>query len=168
VKDLAQSNAMFSGNQYGGFMKNLRLMPTHYLLLSILLMLALHFLLPLRTILPLPWNLVGLIPLIVGVIFNLAADRDFHRAGTTVKPYEESATLLTEGVFRYSRNPMYMGFVFILIGIAILLRTLTPWLIIPFFVVLMDKIFIRVEEKMLEARFGTDWQSYRTKVKRWI
>ena len=100
-------------------MKTSRFLPTHFVLLSILSMLALHFLLPLRTIVPQPWNLTGLIPLIAGIIINLAADMDFHKAGTTVKPYENSSTLLTRGVFYFTRNPMYLGFVLIMIGIAL-------------------------------------------------
>jgi len=149
-------------------MKTSRFLPTHYVLLSILSMLALHFLLPLRTIIPQPWNLTGLIPLITGIIINLAADRDFHKAGTTVKPYEEPSTLLTQSVFQFTRNPMYLGFGLIMIGIALLIRTLTPWFVIPVFVVLMDRVFIRVEEQMLEARFGATWLDYKAKVRRWI
>lgn len=149
-------------------MKTSRFLPTHYVLLSILSMLALHFLLPLRTIIPQPWNLTGLIPLIAGIIINLAADRDFHKAGTTVKPYEEPSTLLTQSVFQFTRNPMYLGFGLIMIGIALLIRTLTPWFVIPVFVVLMDRVFIRVEEQMLEARFGATWLAYKAKVRRWI
>jgi protein-S-isoprenylcysteine O-methyltransferase Ste14 len=149
-------------------MKNSRIMPTHYLLLSILVMLALHFLLPLAIIVPAPWNLAGLIPLVAGVMINLAADRDFHKANTTVKPYEESTTLLTEGVFSFSRNPMYLGFAFILAGIALLVRTLAPWLVVPVFVALIDQIFIRAEEQILEAKFGSTWQTYKAKVRRWI
>ena len=149
-------------------MKTSRFLPTHYVLLSILSMLALHFLLPLTTIVPQPWNLIGLIPLIAGIIINLAADRDFHKAGTTVKPYEEPSTLLTQSVFQFTRNPMYLGFGLIMIGIALLIRTLTPWFVIPVFVVLMDRVFIRVEEQMLEVRFGATWLAYKAKVRRWI
>jgi len=149
-------------------MNTSRFLPTHYVLFSILSMLVLHFLLPLSTIVPQPWNLIGLIPLIAGIIINLAADRDFHKAGTTVKPYEEPSTLLTQGVFQFTRNPMYLGFVLIMIGIALLIRTLTPWFVMPVFVVLMDRVFIRVEEQMLEARFGATWQAYKAKVRRWI
>jgi len=53
-------------------------------------------------------------------------------------------------------------------GIALLIRTLTPWFAIPVFVVLMDRVFIRVSEQMLGARFGATWQAYKAKVRRWI
>ena len=96
-------------------------MPTTYLLISIVVMAALYFLFPAMRIIPPLWNLFGLVPLALGVIINLAADKAFHQANTTVKPFEESSALIMHGVFRVSRNPMYLGFVLMLIGIAVLL-----------------------------------------------
>jgi protein-S-isoprenylcysteine O-methyltransferase Ste14 len=63
---------------------------------------------------------------------------------------------------------MYLGFVNILLGVAILLGSLTPFLVIPFFIALMDGIFIRVEEQMLAETFGQEWFDYIQKVRRWI
>jgi len=148
-------------------MKKKTLPPT-YFFYAIVLMIALHFLLPVSKILRFPWNLLGLVPLVVGAILNLIADRDFKRAGTTVKPYEKSTTLVTSGVFRISRNPMYLGMVLILFGIAVLMGTLSPYTIVILFAVLMDQVFIKVEERMLEEVFGETWQEYKMKVRRWI
>jgi protein-S-isoprenylcysteine O-methyltransferase Ste14 len=144
------------------------LFPTYYLLFAILITVALHFLLPGTIIVPMPWNLLGLVPLAVGILINLIADRAFHKAGTTVKPFQESTTLITEGVFRISRNPMYLGFLLVLIGIAVLLRSLTPWFIVPLFAILMDRVFIAAEERMLQTRFGQTWSEYKAKVRRWV
>ncbi len=149
-------------------MNNLKLLPTHYLLFAILIMAALHFLFPGAMIVPLPWNLLGLVPLAGGIAINLMADSAFHKAGTTVKPFQESTALITDGVFRLSRNPMYLGFVLVLIGIAALLGSLTPWIIVPLLAVLMDRVFITVEERMLQARFGQAWLEYKAQVRRWI
>ena len=96
------------------------------------------------------------------------ADSAFHKAGTTVKPFQESTALITDGVFRISRHPMYLGFVMIMVGVALLLGSLTPWLIIPVFAVLMEVIFIRAEEHMLAEKFGSAWLAYKEKVRRWI
>ena len=85
-------------------------MPTTSLLVAILLCFGLHFLTPILYIVPSPWNLIGLIPMFLGVWINLSADRDFKEAETTVKPFEESNALIQDGVFRWSRNPMYLGF----------------------------------------------------------
>jgi len=145
-----------------------RILPPTYLLVAILLVLAIHFAFPLQKIVPVPWNLLGIVPLACGVALNLIADKAFHQAKTTVKPFEESAALLTTGVFRITRNPMYLGYVLILIGVALIVRSVTPYTFIVVFAVLMDQVFIRVEEQMLEQTFGPAWSAYTARVRRWI
>ena len=147
---------------------NKKIMPTTYLLLALLVMLALRFSQPLNQIIPSPWNLLGIIPLLLGIIINLYADKALHIANTTVKPFQESNSLVTVGVYSLSRHPMYLGFVLVLIGVAVLLGALTPWLIIVCFVVLVELVFIRIEERMLSEKFGPSWIEYKKKVHRWI
>jgi protein-S-isoprenylcysteine O-methyltransferase Ste14 len=145
-----------------------RLMPTTYLLIALLSCILLHFLIPIKYILILPLNLIGLLPLVFGIWINISADRAFKKSNTTVKPFEKSNTLIQDGVFRISRNPMYLGFVAILLGISLLLRSLSPYIVVLVFAILMELIFIRSEEKMLLDRFGDQWESYRTQVRKWI
>lgn len=149
-------------------MKKTSLLPTGYLLIAMLLILLIHFILPLTRLIPIPWNLVGILPLGFGIWINLAADKAFHRCGTTVKPFGEPNTLITSGVFSISRNPMYLGFVAILIGIALLLGTLSSYLIVIAFAILVDRMFIAVEEKNLEHKFSSMWMKYKKDVRRWI
>lgn len=149
-------------------MKSRRMMPTTYLLIAILAMIALHFLFPAAIITPPLWNLLGIIPLTMGVMLNLMADGAFHKAHTTVKPFEESSVLVTDGVFRMSRNPMYLGFGLILIGIAILLRSLSPYAIVLVFVIWIQRTFITAEERMLAEKFGTEWEAYKRSTRRWL
>jgi protein-S-isoprenylcysteine O-methyltransferase Ste14 len=149
-------------------MKSRQIFPPTYVLITLIVMLVLQFIFPGIKLVPLPWNLLGLIPLIAGVALNIIADGAFRRSGTTVKPFQESSVLLTDGIYMYSRHPMYLGFVLILIGVAILLGSLTPWVVIPIFVVLMEVVFIQVEERMLEKKFGSAWLTYKKKVRRWI
>jgi len=148
--------------------KGKRVLPPTYLLVAIVLMLAFHFLLPVRGIVPIPWNILGVIPLACGIALNLIADRSFHQAQTTVKPFEESAALVTTGAFQISRNPMYLGYVLILAGVALIVRSLMSYAVLPVFAVLMDRVFIRVEERMLEKQFGQVWANYAERVRRWI
>lgn len=143
-------------------------MPPTWMLIAIIAMLILNFLLPVARIVPALWNLSGLVFLASGITLNLIADRAFQRAGTTVKPYQESSNLVTGGVFQISRNPMYLGMVLVLIGIAVLLRTLSPLLIVIPFAVLINQIYIRVEERMLAEKFGARWQVYKAKTRRWL
>ena len=131
-------------------------------------MVMLNFLIPVHQLIPYPWNAAGMIPLALGVTLNAAADSALKKRGTTVKPFEESKVLVTSGIFSYSRNPMYLGMVMILIGVAILLGALSPFIIVPVFAVTMDRLFIIAEEKMLGQRFGHAWKQYKSNVRRWI
>ena len=149
-------------------MKSTKTMPPTWMLIAMIAMLILNFLFPVAWIIPPLWNLLGLIFIASGVMMNLIADQAFHQSGTTVKPFQESSTLVTNGLFRISRNPMYLGFVLILIGIAVLLRSLSPYLIVFAFVLLIDRTYIRVEERMLAEKFGTSWEQYKSKTGRWL
>ena len=149
-------------------MKRKKILPPACLFVSILAMVALHFLFPVLKIIPFPWNLLGSIPVALGLASNLIADREFKKHKTTVKPFKESTTLITSGVFRVSRNPMYVGFVLILIGIATFMGSLTPYVVVPVFAILTDAVFIRAEERRLEGAFGESWLQYKKSVRRWI
>jgi len=145
-----------------------KIMPTTCLLIAIVAMIVLHFGLPAMRVIPPLWNLLGIIPLALGVTINLIADKAFHRANTTVKPFQESSVLITSGVFRISRNPMYLGFVLILIGVAILMGSLTPYAVIIAFAILIDRVYVTVEERMLAERFGPEWEKYKRGTRRWL
>ena len=149
-------------------METKKIMPTTYLLIAILAVIAIHFLFPAAMIIPPVWNLIGIVPLGLGVGINLVADGAFHKVNTTVRPFEESSALVTDGVFKISRNPMYLGFVLVLIGVAVLLRSLSPYVVILAFVILIQVMFITVEEQMLAEKFGPGWQEYRRRTRRWL
>lgn len=115
-----------------------------------------------------PFNLVGLVPLAVGIAANLAADRTFKRRGAPVKPAAAAERLVTDGIFSVSRNPMYAGAVLILVGLALLVGTL-PALLVPLvFAVWIDRVFIRFEEDKLADAFGAAWKDYASRVRRWL
>jgi protein-S-isoprenylcysteine O-methyltransferase Ste14 len=145
-----------------------KLLPPAYVLTAIVLMVALHFIAPAARLIPSPWNLLGIIPLAVGIVINVVADRAFHRAGTTVKPFQESSALITTGVYRLSRNPMYLGLVLIVLGIAVITGSLTPLVVVPAVALLFDRNFIAAEGRMLEERFGSVWLEYKKRVRRWM
>ena len=144
------------------------LLPPTYLWAAMIVMAALHFVFPLAKIIRIPWQLIGVLPLALGAALNIIADKAFRDAKTTVKPFQESAALVTDGVYRISRHPMYLGFVLILIGLAILLGSLTPFLVIPVYAFLMDRVFIVVEARMPEEKFGQAWLDYKRQTRRWV
>jgi len=145
-----------------------KIMPTTYLLAAILLILLLHYLFPIAAIIDMPWKLLGLLPLILGVLLNLIADRDLKRSQTTVKPFQQSSTLVIDGAYRICRHPMYLGFVLILFGITVLLGSISPYIVIIVFVILLEYLFIKEEEMMLDEQFQKEWLQYKSKVRKWI
>jgi protein-S-isoprenylcysteine O-methyltransferase Ste14 len=149
-------------------MNRSKILPPTYLLIALLAMPVLHFLIPIVKVVPFPWNTLGFIFLFFGTALNLISDRRFHQVGTTVKPFEESSTLLTDGAFKLSRNPMYLGFALILAGVALCFGTLSPWFVLPIFVFLIEKDFIIKEENLLEKTFDQAYLAYKRKVRRWI
>jgi protein-S-isoprenylcysteine O-methyltransferase Ste14 len=145
-----------------------KVMPPTYLLASMLLIILLHYFFPITTIVASPWNLLGLLPLVLGVLINIIADRDLKRAKTTVKPFQDSAALVTDGAYRISRHPMYLGFVLILAGISLLLGSASPFVVTILFAICMELLFIRNEEASLEEQFGQGWMQYKSRVRKWI
>jgi protein-S-isoprenylcysteine O-methyltransferase Ste14 len=149
-------------------MMDRKLIPTTYLLIALLIMLGLRFTQLLEQVILMPWNLLGILPLLAGIAINLFADKALHEANTTVKPFQESDALVMSGVYRVSRHPMYLGFVMILIGNAVLLGALMPWLVVIVYIVLLEKVYIEVEERMLSEKFGPLWVEYKKRVRKWI
>jgi len=149
-------------------MKLRELMPTTWLLIGLIAEALLSFILPGVHLLAAPWVLLGLVPIAIGIWINLAADKAFHVASTTVKPFESSSALVRNGVFGVTRNPMYLGFALILLGEALLFGSLTPFAIVVAFVIVMDRMYIAREEGMLAEDFGDDWASYAAKTRRWL
>jgi protein-S-isoprenylcysteine O-methyltransferase Ste14 len=142
--------------------------PPRLLLMAVGAMPLLHLVLPLAALPATPWRLLGLVPLAAGVALNLLADRDFRRAGTTVKPMLPSSVMLEGGVFRLTRNPMYLGMILILLGLWLTLGSLTPGAPAIAFALLIDRYFVRPEEEKLERTFGAAYAAYRARVRRWI
>jgi protein-S-isoprenylcysteine O-methyltransferase Ste14 len=145
-----------------------RVLPPAYFIAATVLTVGLHFLIPLAVVIAFPWRLVGLFPIVAGIALNIAADRQFNALGTTVKPLQRSRALATDGVFRWSRNPMYLGMVLIVAGIALLGGSITPWVAVAGLALLLDRVFIVAEEKMLKETFGEDFEQYCGRVRRWL
>jgi protein-S-isoprenylcysteine O-methyltransferase Ste14 len=143
-------------------------LPPTYFIISILTMLVLHFLIPVIEIFHYPDTLFGIGFIIVGSVLNLWADSLFKEHKTTVKPFEDPTILVTEGPFRFSRNPMYLGMMIILIGIFLLLGTLSPMLVPPIFLLGIHYKFIIPEEISLDKTFGEKFQEYKSQTRRWL
>jgi len=145
-----------------------KVLPPTYVALAITVMAVLDALAPWRRVIPFPWSVLGVVALGAGIVLELVADSDLKKHATTVKPFEQSSSLVTTGAYGICRHPMYLGFVLILLGLAVIMGAVTPFLVIPAFVALVETAFIRIEEQMMEAQFGDAWRAYRARVGRWL
>lgn len=145
-----------------------KILPPVYLLLSLILMTGFHFLLPIAHIIPVPYSYAGSVLAVLGIIIVVTAAGSFHKAGTPILPFEPSTALVTGGMYKHTRNPMYLGMVLVLIGSAVLFGSLGPWIPIPLFIWIVQANFIRGEERFLESIFGGRYLEYKRKVRRWL
>ncbi len=92
----------------------------------------------------------------------------FSRHGTSIRPGAESDVLIRTGLYRYSRNPIYLSMVLMQAGFALEMGALSPFLPIVPFLWWIQRRFIRLEESMLHERFGEEYERYCGEVRRWI
>ena len=109
---------------------------------------------------------VGTLSAVVGI----AAVQEFVARGTTVHPGspEHASVLVTDRIYQYTRNPMYLGFFLFLAGWAALLSNLVAFALLPAFIAYMNRFQIQPEERALTQQFGTEFQSYMQRVRRWV
>ena len=119
----------------------------------------------------LPWrSAFALICCTVGLGIVSAGLLSFRRAKTTVNPLipEATTTMVTSGIYRFSRNPMYLGFLFVLAGWAIYLSNLLAFTLLPLFVWYLNRFQILPEERVLSAKFPPTFTAYKGSVRRWL
>lgn len=124
---------------------------------------------PTRAFLPV-WITVmaGLVCLSFGALLVGWAFRTFHRAGTNANPYRPAVALVTDGPFRFTRNPMYVSLTSLYLGVTMLLRAAWPLLLLPVVLTVLYYGVITREERYLEKKFGRAYIDYMRQVPRWI
>jgi protein-S-isoprenylcysteine O-methyltransferase Ste14 len=105
-----------------------------------------------------------------GTVIDISAKGLFLRAGTTVNPLtpEAATSMLRAGVYRWSRNPMYVGRAMQLLAIAMYLASWVGLIGVAFFVVYLDRFQIRAEERALAERFPNEFPAYKATTRRWL
>src|SRR5262245_21563819 len=144
------------------------LVPPVYLLAGLALMIALHFFLPLWEFGAPGARYVGIVIAALGIAIILWAAVLFNRSKTGIVPFSQATFLVLGGPYRVTRNPMYVGMALVLLGAAVFLASLAPFLILPLFVLFINNRFILAEEAMLEEVFGQPYLDYKRKVRRWV
>jgi protein-S-isoprenylcysteine O-methyltransferase Ste14 len=146
----------------------IRILPPVYFLSAILLEGAIGALFP--PVLPFPFwlRVLGAVLVFLGFGLVLGTAQLFQRFATTIRPGEPSTSLIIVGPYRFTRNPIYLGMAVVLTGLALLLGSALPLVVVPVFVLVLDALVIRLEEAMLISEFGDTYRSYIQRVRRWL
>jgi len=145
-----------------------KILPPTYFCILLVLSVIFHFIVPVLKLIPGPYNYVGIVLIGLGIWIDIWADALFKKIETTVKPHEMPSFLETSGPFRISRHPMYLGMAGVLFGVAVVLGSLITFAFPVLFIIIMEALFIPVEEKNVEKAFGKRFLEYKKRVRRWI
>ncbi|MBX3562682.1 MAG: isoprenylcysteine carboxylmethyltransferase family protein [Sphingomonas sp.] len=115
-----------------------------------------------------PSQFAGAVVAVAGLVLIAICLGLFRRFRTRPEPWEPDQTLIRTGVYRFSRNPMYLGMALTSAGIAIFFESLVAAILVAFVVVAIDRLVIPREERYLARRFGADYKAYRDRVRRWL
>lgn len=144
-----------------------KLLPPLLFAICFALMLALEFL-PGAEAMPSEARAVGGIAISAGLILLIVARWQFAKARTNILTFNEPGQLVTAGVFRVSRHPMYLGFSMVLLGLALMLRSIPALCVAATFVLISDRWYIAFEERWLLAKFGETYVKYSRRTRRWF
>jgi protein-S-isoprenylcysteine O-methyltransferase Ste14 len=106
--------------------------------------------------------------ILIGLAMLVVAGGMFKQAGTDLVPFKNVSALVTTGVYRFTRNPMYLAMALVLLGCAVTVGASTALIVPPVFMVIIEVRFIRPEEAMLRDLFGEEYSSYCQRVRRWV
>ena len=147
-----------------------KILPIIYVLIFSVVMFVVAYLTGTMTILFSTRFFISLAIFFFGLSIVLISGIQFRNAATTVHPLkpEESSQIVTTGLYRLSRNPMYIGFFLFLVAWAIFLGSVITALVLPFFIFLINRVQIMPEELVLQEKFGEAYLNYKKQVRRWI
>jgi protein-S-isoprenylcysteine O-methyltransferase Ste14 len=123
---------------------------------------------PLPFAAPVVLRYIGLALTFVGFLLGIGAFIEFRKARTTVDPHGSAKKLVTSGIYRFTRNPIYLGFLLMIIGLPLNSGLYWGLVMAPFYVLLMNRLIIQHEEAYLEKKFGKTYTDYTSRVRRWV
>ena len=123
---------------------------------------------PLPFVVPVALRYTGLALTFVGFLLGIASFIEFRRARTTLDPHGSTKQMVTSGIYRFTRNPIYLGFLLMVIGLPLNSGLIWGIVLAPFYVLLMNRLIIQHEEAYLERKFGNRYTGYTARVRRWL
>ncbi len=148
----------------------LKIPPPVYAIFIAVIMWFLHKHLPVFQIFNAPWNKIGLGMIMLAVSLDVYSLFLFLKKRTTPNPMkpENTSELVSSGLYKFSRNPMYVGLLIILTGFAVWMGSLISFVMLPVFYWVITEMQIKPEERLLEVKFGQVYLDYKKKVRRWL
>ena len=145
-----------------------RLLPPVFFLLCSVAMVIAHISFPVVQLFPWPIRTIAFVPLIIGIGLAVVGKRQFAKEGTNIYTFNDPDKMITSGLFAYTRNPMYLGFVIAAFSVAILTGGLIPLAIALIHCLVVDRWYIAFEEQRMSEQFGEAYTNYKKGVRRWI
>ena len=145
-----------------------KIKPPVIFFIAVILNHILDFRFPMLRVLSYPFTLIGLLPLIAGFIVMIKGVVFLEKSGTTHDVYKNPSKLITSGIYKYSRNPIYLSFLIMLIGTGMLFGSASSLLVVAAFFMLSNSYYIKYEEQILEFTFGEEYLEYKSRTPRWI
>jgi protein-S-isoprenylcysteine O-methyltransferase Ste14 len=148
----------------------LKIPPPAYALIIGFLMWSLNKYFPVVHFISSPWNKIGLVLIALAFTMDLSSLFLFFKKHTTPSPFtpDNASALVTTGLYKMTRNPMYVGLLIILAGYGVWLGSLMPFVLLPVFYGLITHMQIKPEEAILEKKFGQEYLDYKSRVRRWL
>jgi protein-S-isoprenylcysteine O-methyltransferase Ste14 len=111
---------------------------------------------------------IGLAMTFVGFLLGIGALIEFRKARTTLDPHGSVRQLVTSGIYRFTRNPIYLGFLLMVIGLPLNSGLYWGIVLAPFYVLMMNRLIVQHEEAYLQRKFGKAYNGYTSRVRRWV
>jgi protein-S-isoprenylcysteine O-methyltransferase Ste14 len=147
---------------------NVRVHPPVLMAIHLAAALLLGWLVPLPLPVPGFAYVAGSIVVILGLLVAFGALRQMIQAHTSPDPHAPTTSVVTTGIYRFTRNPIYVGYLCVLIGIPLIFGNYWGLVLSPLQVILFNRLIIQHEEAYLFGKFGQEYLDYKTRVRRWI
>lgn len=142
--------------------------PPIVVLLFIVLAYFLGRFVPLAFIPSMIWRNFGLLLTFIGFLLGIGALIEFRKARTTLDPHGSAKQVVTSGIYRFTRNPIYLGFLLMVIGLPLNSGLIWGIVMAPLYMIVMTHLIIEHEEAYLEKKFKDQYTSYKSRVRRWL
>lgn len=142
--------------------------PPIVVLLFIVLAYFLGRFVPLAFIPSMIWRNFGLLLTFIGFLLGIGALIEFRKARTTLDPHGSAKQVVTSGIYRFTRNPIYLGFLLMVIGLPLNSGLIWGIVMAPLYMIVMTRLIIEHEEAYLEKKFKDQYTSYKSRVRRWL